>query len=166
MAGMDNLTAAQLSNAAYIPKATYIAGNAPADILPSGDWHVDTSLSEVRGNNQFIVFHNDITKQVFVGFKGTDSISQLKSDLMDDGAAQWASLKSAFESQLANIRTNYADYEVMTGGHSSGGGMAQTAALENNLSGWGQNSLPIAQATIDHDPQLNNGQPVGRISGA
>jgi 20S proteasome alpha/beta subunit len=157
MAGIDNLTAALLSNAAYVPLATYAANGAPANVLPT-DWHVDTSHSASNGDNQFIVFVNDVTNQVVVGFKGTDTTSQLKSDLTNDGAAQWASLKSEFESQLASIQTNYAGYEVMTDGHSSGGGMSQTAALENNLNGYGQNSLPIAQATIDNDYQLNNGQ--------
>jgi hypothetical protein len=79
MAGIDNRTAAQLSSAAYTKLETYSANGGIVGGVPN--WQVDTSLSVSTGDNQFIVFRNTDTQQVVVGFKGTDTISQLKSDL-------------------------------------------------------------------------------------
>jgi hypothetical protein len=120
MAGLDKLTAGLLSEAAYIPKDTFAApGGAPAGAVPDG-WRADTALSVRVENNQFIVFVNDATRQAVITFKGTDSLSQLKSDLVDDAASQWTTLKDALADNFADIRTKYAGYELMTDGTSSG----------------------------------------------
>ena len=66
-------------------------------------------------------------------------------------AQAWEGIKQVFEDNLTAIEAEYTGYQIMTDGHSLGGGMAQTAALENGLSGYGQNSLPISQTAIDKD---------------
>jgi hypothetical protein len=139
------LVAAQLSAAAYTPLSAYQAGTGPS--LPSG-WVAATSLSYSNANNQFITFVNAATNQVVVAFKGSDNASNFQSDVTDSGYSEWASVRSNADSALAQIKALYPDSEIMSDGHSLGGGMAQTFALENNLSGYGQNSLPISSALL------------------
>src|SRR5271165_2727266 len=49
---------------------------------------------------------------------------------------------------------SHANYQITTDGHSLGGGMAQTFSVQNDLSGFGQNSLPIAPGSINADPDF------------
>jgi len=118
--GISNLTAAQLSQAAY-----------PGGSAPSGWTAVETD-SSTSGANSFTIFANDDTQQIVVAFKGTDTVNQLQSDLTNAGASAWQDIQPAFENALSNLQNNpdYSDYNIMTDGHSLGGGMAQTAALE------------------------------------
>src|SRR5271157_187479 len=137
--GIGNLVAAELSQAAY---DTYEPAN-----LPSG-WVDDFRYYFNNGTNSFSTFVNAATQQVVIAFRGTTTLAQFESDIADSGGAEWESIKGAFASVLASIRAALPGYQIMTDGHSLGGGMAQTAALENGLSGYGQNSLPISPDAI------------------
>ena len=137
--GISNLVAAELSQAAY---DAYEPAN-----LPSG-WADDFTHYFNDGTNSFSTFVNAATQQVVIAFRGTTSLAQFQSDVADSGGAEWESIKGAFASALAAIRAAYPGYQIMTDGHSLGGGMAQTAALEFGLSGYGQNSLPISPDAI------------------
>jgi len=83
-----------------------------------------------------------------IAFEGTQSQAQLESDIANAGGSAWESIKRPFENILAQIRAQFPNDQILTDGHSLGGGMAQTAALENNLSGFGQNALPISPDAI------------------
>ena len=157
---ISNLVAAELSQAAYASFASFSSGNTQYTLdgvlysLPSG-WVANLSApySQVStdGTNQFITFVNNTTDQVVMAFKGTNTVSQLKSDLTDGGDAAWNKIAAAANSALngaGGVLDTYAGYTVMTDGHSLGGGMAQTFALINNLSGYGQNSLPVIKAAV------------------
>jgi hypothetical protein len=137
--GISNLVAAELSQAAYDKYE-------PAD-LPAG-WADDFSYYYNNGTNSFSTFVNAATRQVVIAFKGTDTLAQFQSDVANEGGAEWESIKGEFASVLASIRAALPGYQIMTDGHSLGGGMAQTAALESGLSGYGQNSLPISPDAI------------------
>ena len=137
--GISNLTAAQLSQATY---DTYEPDN-----LPAG-WADDFQYYYNNGTNSFSTFVNAATHQVVIAFEGTQSEAQLQSDIENAGGAAWESIKRPFENILAQIRQQFPDWQIATDGHSLGGGMAQTAALENDLSGFGQNSLPISPNAI------------------
>src|ERR1700733_12979359 len=156
--GIDPLTAAELSQAAYIPWAEYSQG---ADLitgfsttglsttLRQAGWVVDVAHSGVdsTSNNQFITFVNVAAQEVVIAFKGSDNLSNFTSDIVDSGGAEWERLLPQFSGKfngLQGISNVYAGYQIMTDGHSLGGGMAQTAALEFGLSGYGQNSLPVS----------------------
>ena len=78
--------------------------------------------------------------------KGSDNLSNFQSDLANSGGSAWESISSNASDALTAVQSNpmYAGYQTMSDGHSLGGGMAQTFALENGLSGYGQNSLPIS----------------------
>jgi hypothetical protein len=178
MSAVNNLIAAELSLAAYTPIGDYQGsvgggGSLSADeyladpdsltplstavALPSG-WSVDVANSGFTGNasdptDQFLVFvnSNSATMQVVIAFRGTNSLSTLLfSDLYppDQGASDYAALQPIAAAKLANIRNIYSKYQIVTDGHSLGGGMAQTFSLQYGLSGYGQNSLPIAPASI------------------
>jgi Mg-chelatase subunit ChlD len=149
--GIDPLTAAQLSAAAYTPT-----------LVPSGWTQIGNTVFSADGVNSFTVFKSTTSSQIVIAFKGTDfssltgGIEQFKSDIGDNGASAWESLKAQFETTLGTIQTEYPGYTISTDGHSLGGGMAQTAALEYDLSGYGQNSLPVSQGAIAQDPQIAN----------
>jgi hypothetical protein len=137
--GISNLVAAQLSEAAY---DTYEPNN-----LPTG-WADQFQYYYNDGTNSFTTFLNASTQQIVVAFRGTQSESQLVSDVANQGGQEWESIKNQFAAVLAQLQAQFPNYQIMTDGHSLGGGMAQTAALENDLSGYAQNSLPISPDAI------------------
>jgi trimeric autotransporter adhesin len=155
--GANNLIAAQLSNAAYTPLATYQSGGAlPASAPVPAGWVADPALSgndgtdaNPGGNNQFITFVNTTTNQVMITFKGTDNLSNGVSDIASSGGTAWQSIQPVAQAALFLIQVAYPGYQIMTDGHSLGGGLAQSFALANNLSGYGQNSLPISSSALD-----------------
>ncbi len=162
MTGINALTAAELSQAAYTPLANYQSGTGPT--LPSG-WVAVTSnglsAASSDGTSQFITFVNSTTKQVVIAFKGTDNGTNLVSDLANDGAVAYSSIQSAATTALTGpngILQQYSTglgWNIMTDGHSLGGGMAATFAVENDLNGYGQNALPIAKASMTGDSSFS-----------
>jgi hypothetical protein len=145
--GINNSTAAQLSQATYDTLAP--------DNLPRG-WVDDFQYYYNDGKNSFSTFVNDAAHQVVIAFEGTQTEAQLVSDVTDAGGSAWESLKRPFATILAQIREQFPDDQIFTDGHSLGGGLAQTAALENKLSGFGQNALPISPDAI-HDINAKRG---------
>ncbi len=145
--GLSILVAAELSAAAY-------GGDNP---IPDGWSQLYYPVSEVNtilyGVNSFTVYINSQTKQIVFAFKGSDNPGNFLSDFANDGGGAWESIKPLFEQELKSIQGNpyYNGYTIFTDGHSLGGGMAQTAALENNLSGYGQNALPVSFDAIYSD---------------
>jgi hypothetical protein len=137
--GISNLVAAQLSQAAY---DTFEPANLPAGWVDDLDYYFND------GTNSFSVFVNASTRQAVFAFRGTTTLAQLESDAANAGGSEWESIKGAFASALAAVEAALPGYLVMTDGHSLGGGMAQTAALEFGLSGYGQNALPISPDAV------------------
>lgn len=125
---ISDLTAAQLSNAAY--------GSSP---IPPG-WTQAFVYSTLDGTSSVTVYLNG-NNAVFA-FKGSDNLSNFKSDLSDDGGSAWKDLRTVADAGFDRYSSE--GYNVIATGHSLGGGMAQTFALENNVSGYGQNSLPVS----------------------
>ncbi len=99
--------------------------------------------------NSFYVFVNDQTKQATISFKGSDALSNWASDLMNAGASEFAKIREKAQTALAQLKKDYADYQITTVGHSLGGGMALSFALRNNLDVQVYNSLPIANGTVN-----------------
>ena len=112
--------------------------------------------SSDTGLNEFRVYVNS-SHQVVFAFKGSDNVTNFVSDFLssDQGYTQYNSIQ-AVATQLYNAMANnpkspyYGTYTFFADGHSLGGGMAQTFALQNNISGFGQNSLPIAPDSQTH----------------
>ena len=157
--GLNNLVAAQLSDAAY--------DTLEPDNLPAG-WADDFKYYFNNGTNSFSTFVNTATQQVVIAFEGTQSESQLISDVANAGGSAWESIKQSFANILSQIRSQFPNWQIVTDGHSLGGGMAQTAALENDLSGYAQNSLPIspdAISDINHSGGLHAALETWRASG-
>lgn len=137
--GISNLVAAELSQAAYDTLE-------PANLPPG--WTDDLSDYVSSNGNSFSTFVNTSTQQVVIAFRGTTTLAQLESDVSDQGGAEWEAIKGEFASVLASVQAALPGYQIMTDGHSLGGGMAQTAALEFGLSGYGQNALPISPDAV------------------
>ena len=157
---INSLVAAQLSAATYTPLTQFQNPdpNNPPPALPAG-WTVDFTHSGYTGNpasptNQFITFINMSTNQAVITFKGTSNISNGISDIANSGATAYANIQPAALSALNNLQQTFPGLQIFTDGHSLGGGMAQTFAVQNGLDGFGQNSLPIAQGSMDHDPDF------------
>jgi pimeloyl-ACP methyl ester carboxylesterase len=159
-AALNNSVAAQLSQAAY--------DTLGPDNLPAG-WTDDFQYYFNNGTNSFSTFVNAATQQVVIAFEGTQSEAQLESDVANAGGSAWESIKGSFANILSQIRSAFPDWQIATDGHSLGGGMAQTAALENDLSGFAQNSLPISPAAIrniNHSGGLRAALSAWKASGA
>ncbi len=162
MSGISDLTAALLSKAAYTPLSA-LQNNQAVSGLPG--WQVVTangmSGSSTDGTAQFMTFVNGTTHQAVIAFRGTDTSSlvnayyNLGSDLNNTAATMYSSISAAAQTAITNIRSTYSGYEIMTDGHSAGGGMAQTFSVINNLGGYGQNSLPISPVTISGDSNFS-----------
>jgi hypothetical protein len=157
---LDDLVAAQLSSAAYTPLAEWGLGRPRRSPELPGGWEVEPRLSIYGGNSnvidrtvQMIAFKNAGTREFVFAFKGSDDGSNFKSDFHNSGGTAWESLKSNFEvvHDAAHSLNEYKDYRKFVTGHSLGGGMAQTAAVEYGLSGYTQNSLPISHTAIRND---------------
>src|ERR1700733_15119864 len=129
---INNLIAAELSDAAY------------GTTTPPPGWTA-IGPSFVVGVDSFTVYTNS-SNQIVFAFKGTNTPAEFENDIANQGGADWEQVKGAFVAELPVIENNpaYANYQIITDGHSLGGGMAQTAALEYGLSGYGQNSTPIS----------------------
>lgn len=135
MGSVSDSIAAQLSAAAYGQAAT-----------PAG-WTKGETVTTADGANSFTVFTNGNTASI--AFKGSDNLSNFQSDIGNSGGSAWEAIKPLAQNALSTLLEG--GYDVFTTGHSLGGGMAQTFALENNISGYGQNSLPISQTAISTD---------------
>lgn len=149
-AGISDLIAAELSQAAY-----------PGYSPPLG-WEANSTYSYTNstafGTNSFTTFINTTTQQVVIAFKGSDTFSNWVSDLANNGGSAWESLAPELQQVIAAIESDpsLAGYQIMTDGHSLGGGMAQTAALEYGLSGYGQNSLPVSNEAATTDTAITS----------
>ena len=136
---INDLVAAELSQAAY------------GDVAPPAGW---TAIGppDVVGLSSFTIYSNSNDQLVFA-FRGTDSSKQLVGSITDQGGGDWETIKATFDAGLKKIQSDpaYASYTIFTDGHSLGGGMAQTAAVEYSLSGYAQNSLPISSQAISED---------------
>lgn len=151
MSGISNLTAAQLSQASYIPLSNFTNGTN----LPPIGWNVAINQSFTVGPDQFVTFINTATQQVVITFKGSNNIDNIANDLANSGASDYSNIVVQAGQALSQIKSLYPGYQIMTDGHSLGGGMAQTFAVQNGLSGYGQNSLPIAAGSIQADPNFS-----------
>ncbi|MHB8562380.1 MAG: alpha/beta hydrolase family protein [Acidiferrobacteraceae bacterium] len=135
----------------------------PLNYPKYSDTVVNSSTGAVitPGNNEFRVFINPTDHQIVIAFKGTSTSANWASDLTpsDEGATQYNDIMNQAQAVYDQLKGNskYSSYHFFTDGHSLGGEMAQAFALKNGLSGFGQNSLPIAQ-TI----QNNAGQGLRR----
>lgn len=137
---------------------------AQALLSPSGDWqeltqsllnqfvNADGSVTyfDKSGDNAFRVFVNSSTHEVVFAFKGSSvNWNNWLSDAetSDQGFTQYQAIQAAAEAlytEMTQPGSQYASYQFFADGHSLGGGMAQTFAAQNDISGFGQNSLPIA----------------------
>ena len=144
MIELTALTAAQPSDSAY-----HFGLNAPDGWLSRGDLLGFNSSLAIS----FTTFVNDATKQLVIVLKGENNKDSLKSDFSNSGYSEWESIKLYADVALPAIRLDplLAGHDVVPDGRSLGGGVAQTFALKNMLSGYEQNSLPTTNATIATD---------------
>jgi len=151
------------SNAGVFSDAAYsAAGRSTAALGPN--WHEDTSLSVATASNQMRAFVNDTTKQVVFAFKGTDNLSNGVSDIVDSGASAYLEIHDALNTSYSSATANYSGYQILTDGHSLGGGMSQSFALEHGLNGYGQNALPIASGTFSGITAFMGQNPTALVS--
>jgi hypothetical protein len=147
------LVAAQLSQASYTSLAQFLSANqASPGSLPTGvtlpaGWTVDyaNSGTDAAGNNQFITFVNESSQQVMVTFKGSNNLENWQTDLQNSGGSAFDALSPIVNTIMPQILSQYSDYQIMTDGHSLGGGLAQSFALQYGLSGYHQ-----------HQPELHS----------
>jgi len=116
MSGIDNLTAAELSAAAYgqdSPPAGWQVAN--YEVSPDQD----NSFTEYVNGNPFDPA--SITQVVFT-FKGSSTAENFYSDLMNDGASAWNDISTQVLSAFTLAQKTYTNATFYTDGHSLGGG--------------------------------------------
>lgn len=103
--------------------------------------------------NQFMVSINTETHEITFDFKGSDAMSNWKSDFGNAGASEFAKIQEQAQKAYDTLSKDerFKDYRFAATGHSLGGGMAQSFALKNDLDVYVYNSLPIARDTINGD---------------
>ncbi|OAM52090.1 hypothetical protein A7981_00960 [Methylovorus sp. MM2] len=145
-------------NAGLFSAAAYAPINSTSDpdtskVIALG-WHEivinneENSQTANNGSTQFRIFVNPDTQQIVMAFKGSNSVPDFQSDILDSGFAQYDALHDKAADALTELKSNYSGYSIIADGHSLGGGMAQSFALEFNLDGYGQNALPVSTQTI------------------
>jgi Ca2+-binding RTX toxin-like protein len=128
-----------------LSRAAYHAANS---IIPA-NWLEMKTITAAPSSCS--IYRNDVTKAMVFAFKGTDSIKEITSDLVNDGGTRWQALKAGVIAYFKEVRELYPNYTFFSDGHSLGGGMAQTFALEMKIDGFGQNSLPISKSALALD---------------
>jgi hypothetical protein len=128
--------------------------DAEGTLLPGSPdgWNTQHNASG-KLENQFKVSINTETQQISIDFKGSDALSNWKSDLGNAGASDFAKIEAKAQAALEALQSNpdFKSYSFAATGHSLGGGMAQSFALKNNIDAYVYNSLPIARDTIKGD---------------
>jgi hypothetical protein len=136
-----------------------------AELLNSNGW-VDETVSllgqfaatskltfhDAQNDNEFRVFVNTITGQAVFAFKGSNNLNNFISDLSptDQGATAYQSIEAGAVALFQAMNASGQFSQIFADGHSLGGGMAQTFALQVGISGFGENSLPIPEGSQDN----------------
>ncbi|MGE0113802.1 MAG: hypothetical protein AB7T07_02795 [Steroidobacteraceae bacterium] len=171
MAAITALNAGYFSAEAYDPIGDTNLGSALtgwteltalAGATDASGRNVATNSTDIA--NQYRVFVNTESHQIVFAFKGSNHAENWWSDIANSGATAYTGAPDNVNgireqanvayAALQNIGENpqyaqYAGYQVVTVGHSLGGGMAQSFALERGLDGFGVNSLPISDQVRD-----------------
>jgi hypothetical protein len=140
MAGpnLGGTTVGQLSQNAY-----------PGYSPPSG-WNVAGVYS--TGGQSFTVMVNPSSKLVDFSFEGTTTVSQFISDISDGGAAAWSTIAPLATSTYSSYTGNssYSGYQFICTGHSVGAADCAAFAVQEDISGYGVNGMPISSQTVSN----------------
>jgi pimeloyl-ACP methyl ester carboxylesterase len=126
----------------------------------SGDQQYGFSNSSVQG--AYISMMNTITGEGAIAFKGSDRLGDFIDDLDPGllgggqfGADTYETVRHTAGNDIALLESAGVDRsQIYSVGHSLGGAMAQSFALENNLNGAGLNSLPVSNLVLDRRPGI------------
>lgn len=160
---INEYIAAQLSDAAYdnpttalecvkgVPDGWFDITNSVNSLLVKPLPFYDKTIGTF--DNEFRIFANDISHQIAIVFKGSSiNFSNWASDInpVDQGYSQYQQIEVAAQAYFDALSSDkvYGYYSFYTDGHSLGGGMAQSFSVKNQISGFGQNSLPISAKFI------------------
>jgi Ca2+-binding RTX toxin-like protein len=134
--------------------------------LPEG-WvfqgSVDSGYAEGQDKGAFRIYRNDSTYEIVFAFKGTNTFAELVDDIFNSGRTVIGNVLGRAEDELASIRdSQYSAYQVYTTGHSLGGAMAQTFALENSFHAYFFDSLPISSTRLHAYADANASGDIGQ----
>lgn len=140
--GIDATNAGLFSQAAYDPIKTD-----ESSLLPN--WTEDVNASAINGSDQVRVFVNNSpgVDEIVMAFKGVYDLQGFKNAVNNNGAVDYSSFYQGILSAYTQAKNDNPGDTVIVDGHSLGGGLAQDFALQNNLNGFGQNSLPLTVGT-------------------
>jgi trimeric autotransporter adhesin len=122
-----------------------------ASDLPAG------AFENGKTNTAFHVFENSQTHQIVFVFRGSTSpVTSLKNwaaDLTptDQGYSSYQGigpLAQALYNKMTQSGSPYSGDTFIADGHSLGGGIAQTFAVQNSINGFGQDPLPISPGEV------------------
>jgi len=93
------------------------------------------------------VFVNDQTGEAVIAYKGSSTAADFLDDLnpFSQGKKTYETVKDSTEKRIQKLESlGFDSSSIYTTGHSLGGAMAQSAAVQFGLSGYGFNSLPVS----------------------
>lgn len=142
--GIDATNAGQFSLATYDTITTD-----PSGLIPG--WSEDTKASQNDGTDQVRVFFNDSAgvNEIVMAFRGTANLGNWKDDFRSNGQDAYGTFFPDIVAAYDTALSDHPSDKVFVDGHSLGGGLAQDFAVTKQLDGYGQNSLPFTNGTID-----------------
>jgi Ca2+-binding RTX toxin-like protein len=149
---IDAQNAGLFSAAAYAPIGSATDKDSVA-VINLG-WHEISNFdSDIKqksqdGTAQYRIFVNDTTHEAVIAFKGSSTLADFQSDIQDSGWTQYQAIHDDALAARNYLKDHLSKYKIYSVGHSLGGGMAQSFALEFNLDGFAQNSLPVSSGFI------------------
>jgi len=119
------------------------------------------NIEPTNTNTSFHVYENGITHQVVIAFRGStppgltgQSLANWAADLTpsDEGFSSYQGIAPGALQALDLIEVNLhiPPSDILVDGHSLGGGIAQTFAAVNSLSGFAENPLPISPTSLSN----------------
>jgi len=145
---MDVKLGGLLSQLAYTPDKQELK-----DQLPAG-WHevFRDGYPESGTQGAFIAYANSElpNPELVIAFKGTTESAEWFDDILNAGRTMIGNVVGRAEQALAagGALAAFNGYAITTVGHSTGGGAAQTLALENDYDTYVYDSLPISSTVL------------------
>jgi len=143
---MDAKLAGQIAADAYIS-----SDGKTFKPLPSG-WVEDEDFQTGYSDNMsgaFRVLVNASTHEIVFDFKGSTTLNDWESDILNNGRSVIDQIVPLAMDSLSKIKDKYPGYNIISVGHSLGGGEAQTFALEAGVDNFVFDSLPISSHSLN-----------------
>ncbi len=98
------------------------------------DYNIQKNAAGVT-ENRFVILVNRDAGQIVFSVKGSSTLSNFASDLLNGGASEYRKIVDQMQAAFDKLKADpdFSGYSFSTTGHSLGGGMGMTFSLRNGL---------------------------------